>query len=110
MKTLRIMLDFLEGPIWRSKFNPETGEHYTGIPVVDNDKTVQKLNEMIQDIYSSYYEFNSHNQACWFNEEQEKADKEKMIGLIAELKDRLEIINDGTYVIEDMETPRLKQL
>ena len=50
-------------------------------------------------MFSSYYEFDSHGQACWFNSEQEKADKEIMLDLITHLISRLNEINDGSFVI-----------
>ena len=102
------MLDFLQGPIWIS--DSETGEPMTGITVVDSDAVVRELNRICSDRYNSYYEFASHNQACWFNCEQEKADKEVMLSLITQLIARLNEINDGSFIVEDLETERLKNL
>ena len=56
------------------------------------------------------YEFDSHDQACWFNEEQEKKDKEKMISLLKQLINRLNELNDGSFIVEDYETERLEKL
>ncbi|MEE1347216.1 MAG: hypothetical protein U0K36_04980 [Bacteroidales bacterium] len=67
MKTVKIMLDYPQGPIWTS--DSETGKPETGIGIVDNDELPQKLNYEVQDLGFSYYEFDSHGQACWFNEE-----------------------------------------
>ena len=106
--TVRIMLDFLQGPIWGSDI--ETGEPMTGASVVDTDSVVRELNQNCADLYNGYYEFDSHDQACWFNYEQEKADKDKMLSLITQLIERLNEINDGSFVIEDLETERLKNL
>lgn len=36
MKTVRLMLDYLQGPVWIS--DAETGEPMTGIDIIDNDK------------------------------------------------------------------------
>ena len=105
---IRIQLDFLQGPIWIS--DVETGQPITGIDVIDNDEKLRKINYEISTLYSSYYEFDSHDQACWFNEEQEKKDKEKMISLLKQLIDRLNEINDGSFVVEDYETERLEKL
>lgn len=102
------MLDFLEGPIWTS--DPTTGRPETGISVIDNDETLRQLNYEIQDMFCSYYEFDSHDQACWFNKEQERADKEKMLDLLMRLRARLDEVNDGTFVVEDMETERVRRL
>lgn len=42
------------------------------LPLVHDDPVVASLNGKIGKLYDSYYEFNSHGMACWFNEEQEK--------------------------------------
>ena len=101
-------MDFLQGQIWIS--DVETGQPMTGIDIIDNDEKLRKINYEISTLYSSYYEFDSHDQACWFNEEQEKKDKEKMISLLKQLIDRLNEINDGSFVVEDYETERLEKL
>ena len=108
MKTIKIQLDFLQGPIWTS--DSETGRPQTGIEAVDNDERLRELNYEIQDLFDSYYEFDSHGEACWFDGERERADKERMLGLISRLVARLDEINDGSFAVEDLETPRLERL
>ena len=105
---VKIQLDFNQGPIWIS--DVETGQPMTGIDIIDNDEELRKINFEISTLYSSYYEFDSHNQACWFNEEQEKKDKEKMLSLLKQLVDRLNELNDGSFIVEDLETERLNSL
>jgi hypothetical protein len=106
MIKIKIMTEFLHSPIWTY----EDGVVTDDISVISEDATVQVLCEKIEEMFSSYYEFDSHDQACWFNFEQEKADKEIMLDLITQLISRLNEINDGSFVIEDLETERLKQL
>lgn len=108
MRIVKLLLDYLQGPIWTS--DAQTGRPCTGIAVVDNDEDLRKVNFEISNLYSSYYEFNSHGQACWFNEEQEKADKQKMLDLLGRLNVRLAEINDGSFEVEDLETPRIQAL
>lgn len=105
---IKIQLDFIQGPIWISDVN--TGQPLTGNDIVDNDEELRLINFEISNLYSSYYEFDSHDQACWFNKEQEKKDKDKMLFLLKKLNDRLEEINDGSFVVEDLETERVKKL
>lgn len=105
---IRIQLDFLQGAIWISDIN--TGQPLTCNDVVDNDEELRLINFEISNLYSSYYEFDSHDLPCWFNEEQEKQDKEKMLSLLKKLNDRLDEINDGSFVVEDLETERVKKL
>ena len=106
MIKIKIMTEFLHSPIWTY----EDGVVTDDISVISEDSTVQVLCEKIEEMFSSYYEFDSHDQACWFNSEQEKADKEIMLDLITQLISRLNEINDGSFVVEDLETERLKQL
>lgn len=107
-QTVVLKLDYLQGPIWLS--DPENGAPQTGISVVDTDETIRKLNFAIQRLFDSYYEFNSHGQAVWFNEEREKRDTSKMLDLFARLNARLAEINDGTFVVDDRETERISNL
>lgn len=39
-----------------------------------------------------------------------KIEKQNLIQLLAELKDRLDIINDGSFIIEDFASKYLKEL
>ena len=105
---IRLMFDFLQGAIWTSDI--ETGEPITGIDTVDKDEIVIKINYEMANMYSSYYEFDSHGVACWFNKEQQIKDKSKMLELLSNLKARLNEINDGTFEIEDLITPEYKNL
>ena len=105
---VKLMFDYLQGAIWTS--DVETGEPITGIDIIDKDGIIIKINFEMADMYSSYYEFNSHNEACWFNKEQQIKDKPKMLELLAKLKARLDEINDGSFEIEDWITPEYENL
>lgn len=108
LQTIKIMLEYLQGPIWLS--DAETGEPITGIGVIDTDPIIKELNYKCSELYNSYYEFDSHDEACWFNSEKEKADRDIMLDWISQLVSRLSELNDGSFVIEDLETERLKNL
>lgn len=110
MKKLRIMLDFISGPIWKDIYDIKKKELVTGINVVDNDECVQKINDEIQDLYSSYYKIDYNDEPVYFDKEQEKKDKYKMLVLLEKLKKRLYEINDGSFEIDDKETERVKNL
>ncbi len=107
-QVIKIQLDYLQGPIWIS--DAETGEPMMGIEQIDNDAVLKALNYKAGQMFNSYYEFDSHYVPCWFNHEKEKAEKEIMLDLIAQIVARLEEINDGSFVIEDLETERLRAL
>ncbi len=108
LQTIKIMLEYLQGPIWLS--DSETGEPLTGIRVIDTDSIIRELNFKCSELYNSFFEFDSHGEACWFNADKEKANKDVMLDLISQLITRLNAINDGSYVIEDCETKRLNEL
>lgn len=107
-QVIRIQLDFLQGPIWMSDI--ETGEPLTGIELIDNDLELREPNRRAGQMFSYYYEFDTHDVPCWFNHEKEKAEKEIMLDLITQIVDRLNEINDGSFVVEDLESERLKAL
>lgn len=109
-KRIRIMLDFLAGPIWREYFDENSGKLIVDIPIIDKDELIQELDDKIQNLYSSYYHFDYKDMPCYFDEEQEKKDKEKMLDLLGQLLDRLDEINDGSFEVEDLETPRIQAL
>lgn len=110
VKTLKIMLDYIWGPIWKDCYDPETDKVVTGIDIVDNDEEVWKINGQICDLYSSYYETDENGIPRKFDFESEKRDKGRMLELLAKLNARLSEINDGSFEIEDCETPRVKAL
>lgn len=107
---VRIMLDFGEGPIWTKYYDESTNRLLTGIDVVDNDDELWILNGKIQDLYSSFYKINYKDEPVYFDKEQEKADKEKMLVMLEKLKNRLKEINDGSFEIDDRETERVRNL
>ena len=106
MVVIKIMNEFLHSPIWTY----EDGFITDDLPMIAEDMILQKIVGQIEELYSSYYEFDSHDLPCWFNEEKEKADKELMLDLIKKLLARLDELNDGSYVIEDHETERIQDL
>ena len=68
------------------------------------------LNRRNEELFDSYYEFDSHDQPCWFNEEKEKADKSRMLELLGKLNARIAESNDGSFVVDDWETSRVEAL
>ena len=110
MKKLIIKLDFISGPLWKDIYDTKKKELVTGIDVVDNDECVQKINDEIQDLYSSYYKIDYNDEPVYFDKEQEKKDKYKMLALLEKLKKRLYELNDGSFEIDDRETERVKKL
>ena len=107
MKEIRIMNEFFHGPVWVYEKDGGVSDDFS---VFGNDKIVLELNEQAADMYAAYFEFNSHDVACWFDEEKEKAEKEIMLDLITRIIARLNEINDGSFVINDCASEYLKRL
>ncbi len=110
MKIIKLKLDYLSNPICGEYYSIEKHCTITKIALIDKDKVVQHVGNEMQTLYSSYYEFDSHGEACWFNKEQQVKDKPKMLALLAKMKARLEEINDGSFEIEDLITPEYENL
>lgn len=109
MFAVRIMNEFLHGPVW--VLDEEGILAATGsLPLVENDTVVQELNKEAGSLFDSYHEFDSHGEACWFNEDGQRADVSRILALVARLNARLAEINDGSYAVEDLETPFLSSL
>lgn len=66
MVTIKIMNEFLHGPVWTCE--EETGIPTDALPLVREDPVMASLNRKIGELFDSYYEFDSHDQPCWFNE------------------------------------------
>ena len=106
MFTVKIMNEFIHSPLWIYDEEGIIDEP----EFIANDAKLQDLCSRVENMFSSYYEFDSHDKPCWFNYEKEKAEKNIMIELISLIKKRLDEISDGNFVIEDLETERLKNL
>lgn len=107
---VRIMLDIWAGPIWGCIYDEDNKEYDYYIHEIAQDKELMMLHQQIQDLYSSYYRIDYKDQPVYFDSEQEKADKEKMLGLLNKLIEKLSEINDGSFIIDDRETERVKNL
>ena len=110
MKKLIIMLDFISGPLWKDIYYTKKKELVTGIDVVDDDEYIKNINDEISDLYSSYYKINYNEEHVYFDKEQQKKDKYKMLDLLGKLMKRIEEVNDGSFEIDDRETERVKIL
>lgn len=110
MKTIKLELDYLIGPIIKDVFSISQKNVITGIDVIDNDEIVRKLDLSISTIFSSCYEFDKEDITCFLDEEKVKKEKQNLMQLLTELKERLDVINDGTFVIEDLASKYLEKL
>ena len=107
MKELRIKFDFSHGPIWKDKYDINTGEWSTGIAIVDNDKALAVLNEEAEKEYFSLYSFDE-NGSLVFDDIAFESKKDNLLSLLQTIILRLNNLNDGTFNIIDEETSNLK--
>lgn len=107
MYKIRLMNEFLHSPIWVLNSDGISVWKY---PLIEQDTVLSELNQTARQLFDSHYEFDSHNEPCWFNREKERAKKNIMLELISQIKERLDELNNGSYIIEDLKTERLKNL
>ncbi len=107
MKTIKLELDFLIGPIVKEEFSVSKNELVTGVTSIDNNSDLTKLNDKIAALYGSFYEFDK-DEACVFNLQIAKSHLYELKELVKELKEKLNLLNDGSFIIEDHIADQLK--
>ena len=110
MNIIKIKNEFMHSPLWYCDENGIEWDNEKEFIDFISDSELQSIAKKIEELFNRYYEFESHNQPCWFNEEKEKKDKQQMLALLNQLKDKLNELNDGLVDIEDLETPRVEKL
>ncbi|MFR0571218.1 hypothetical protein GKC33_05165 [Lactobacillus salivarius] len=108
MQKIKLMFEFGHGPIWDSE--PFTGELMSGIEVVDSDPELELRNRQCMDLYDEIYEFDSHDEGCYFNEETLAKNKKNLLRILEQIKSRLEELNDNNFIIEDQATDELSKI
>lgn len=96
---IEISWDYTEDIIWISNDNGNKFEENSLL--IENDKILNDLQIKINDLYSSFYEFDSHGEQVWWNKKKMKNNKFIMLDLLKQLNDRLNEINDGSFIIKD---------
>ena len=99
MKTIKLELDFLVGPIVKDVFSVSQNKLITGVDSIDNNKSINELNEKISALYSSFYDFDSGDEPCVFDVELAKENKDQLVKLIDDLLSMLQAVNDGSFEI-----------
>ena len=77
MYSIKLMNEYLHGAV----FVYEDGI-VSSYDLIDNDPIIKKLNNETEDLYSACFEFDSHDQACYFNKDLQKETKNKMLDLV----------------------------
>lgn len=108
MRELKIKFDFFHGPIWKEKYDIDTGEWSTGIKVIDEDKVLAVLNDEAEREYSSLYSFDENGMFVFDTTAFEKK-KDFLLSLIQTIVLRVNFLNDGSFNVVDEEIPKLTQ-
>lgn len=98
MYTIKLMNEFLHGPIW---VYDDEGFIRRKFALIDSDEELQTLNEEAKQLYDSCYSFDDGNEACKFDEEKYKQNYTQMISIIEKIMARLDIINDGSFCVKN---------
>ena len=103
-REIKIQFDYLHGPLWKERFNANTGEWSTGILCIDNDKAIQLLNDEAERMYEFLYSFTPGTQGCQFNRDRFEQIKPQLLSIVQNMVDHLFAINDGSYIVVDKAT------
>lgn len=98
MYTIKLMNEFLHGPIW---VYDEDGFIIRKYPLVFEDMELMRLNEKARRLYDSFYSFNENNQTVSFDESGYKEASDDMKHIISMIVNRLKQINNNDFIIED---------
>ena len=105
---IKIRNEYLHGPLWT--YDPELDLPTEDYEPVTSDLEIAAISQEINDLYSSFFEPDSHGETLWFNEAERVHNKDKMLNLLRKLNQRLAEINDGSFTVSDMATPFYKSL
>lgn len=98
MYTIRLMNEFLHGPIWIYDQNEFIRlKHH----LITNDSVIIKLNEDAAELYDSFFNFTQDDKPYYFDKNEYQKAFPKMRELIEKIKQRLDEINDGSFTVED---------
>ena len=100
-KELKIKFDFTHGPVWKDIYDPNTKTWITGIDVIDQDATINELNDVAEKVYSSLYVFDDFGIPHFDNASYQNK-KTELLSLVSRIIKRANFLNDGSYIIKDL--------
>ena len=109
-KIIQIGLEFVFGPLLRDEVSAD-GSDSTGVSLVDNDSEINNIDKQANDLWYSLWKNDSKSPSGMkFDKSGEKELAPVLLELVKKLISRLNEINDGSYIIEDMITEYLESL
>lgn len=100
-KELKIKFDFTHGPVWKDIYDPNTKTLITGISAIDQDATINELNDAAEKEYSSLYVFDDCGIPHFDNASYQNK-KTELRSLVSQIIKRANFLNDGSYIIKDL--------
>lgn len=101
MKIIKIMTEFLHSPIW---YCDEDGIEFNNrqkcYELFYNDIELNDASKKLEDLYSSFYHFD-RDEPCFFDKNAEKENKEYILSLLKIIKERLNHLNNGKFILQD---------
>lgn len=100
--------DYTEDIIWLLDDNEKLIDDEFSL--IEKDKILLEIQNKINDLYSTFYEFESHNEYVWWDKAKMKENKQIMLNLLEQLNNRLNEINNETFIIKDNLTDYWKNI
>ena len=102
MYIIKIMTEIWHSPVW---YCDEDGIVFMNKKDVFKDfyedKELNEAAEKLGDLNDSFYYLETNDQACFFDKEEEKANKDLILQLLSTIKSRINALNKGRFIIED---------
>lgn len=95
---IKLMHEFLHGPIWIYDENNLVRRKY---PLVTEDELLMNLNEEAQRLYDECYSFDENEEPYTFDEKLYQKNYPKLKEIIDSIVCRLSEINDGGFEIDN---------
>ncbi len=101
MYIIKIMTEFLHSPVW---YCDEKGiEFYNKQKCFDafyKDNELNEASKKLENLFTSFYHFD-REEPCFFDRKAEKEKKEYILSLLKIIKERLNYLNNGEFIIQD---------
>ena len=103
MKRIRIIWDYSEEML--IIYDEQGYLSELDYPLIEEDESLLELQKQIDNLYCTFIEYESHGEHVWYNKPKMKESKQKMLDLLKKLNDRINELNDGSFIVDDEETP-----
>lgn len=99
MYTIKLMNEFLHGPIWIYDEEKMIRRTY---PLITDDEILMRLNEDARKLFDECYSFDKNDEPCSFSEVLYEKNKISIAKIVQEIIARLNEVNDGSFEIVNL--------